>query len=602
MRPAKGASGTVRVGQAERRTIRLHFLRRLAPRMRPALGCCLLLLALCACVIAPPAAPPRTTTDPPTSAPPSRPAPSPSAPSPSAPSPTPLPTDLFVDADDVVLYPSSGLVSGDLVTFDVIPGNLGQIDPAELTVRIYRETPDGRERLAEGSVGYPAFDGLPRARMTWAWDTSGAEGDQQLLVWLDPDDLIQEGDEDPGNNVATVHAQIQPATQRPAVEVDAAWITATTQCCTFHYLAGTAAERDLDVITSTAERAVSHVESWLGVSLPQRLDIYLASRTIGHGGYAQEDWLVISYLDRHYAGRGIEQVLEHEVTHVVDVAQLADWAPALLREGLAVTVAGGHYRPEPIPQRAAALLKLEWYVPLGELVEDFYSHQHEVGYLEAAALVTFLVEAHGWDEFLDFYTGFARSEDSNADVLDDTLRAHFGAGLAQTEADFVDWLEAHPPHPEHVRDLQDTVRLLDAARRYQQLYEPGAYFWSGWLPDPVAAESRGVTTDLLRHPTAPENIALETMLIAAQDTLIAADFARAEALLDAVEDVLRSGAFAQPLAAEYLAIAQAAAAAGYEAQRITLEARAARVQAVADWPVLVELRLSRSDAGWTLND
>ena len=549
----------------------------------------LLAFLLLACAITTPTVSPAPSPVPPTALP---------SPTPT-PTPTPLPTDLYITAADVILYPVPDLYSGDLVTFDVTLHNLGQINPYDVHVGIYHQTPD--RALGEGIVGYPAFDGVPRARVYWAWDTAGLEGEQSLLVWADPDDLIQEGDEDPENNVVTITVQIHPADERPSVEVGATWATTTTDCCIFHYLTGTAAERDLSTISAVAEEAMDHVESQLHATMSDRFEIYLISRVIGHGGYAR-GWFALSYLDRHYAGSELEPVLRHEATHSLDLVALTDWAPAIMREGLAVMVAGGHFKPEPIPERAAALLELDWYIPLDELADDFYRHQHEIGYLEAAAFVTYLLETHGWDGFLRFYTALDPSHGTDPEVLNAALVETFGAGLAATEEDFLRWLEAHPPLPEHVLDLQNTVRLFDTIRRYQEIYEPSAYFWSGWLPNPAEAESWEITTDFLRHPRAPENVALETMLIAAQDALVAGDFTRTEALLDAVEDVLARGAFADPLAAEYLAVVQAVAAAGYEAQGISLEGRTARVQAIADWPDLVELRLSRTAAGWMVSD
>jgi hypothetical protein len=437
--------------------------------------------------------------------------------------------------------------------------------------------------------------------MTWTWDTTGLVGEQTLTAWVDPDDRIRAGDEDPDNNRVTFQVEVRPAVARHPAEIGATWATTTTDCCTFYYLTGTAAERDLVTIASTAGAAVDHVESELRTSVTQPFEIYLVSRVIGHGGYAQ-DWFAISYLDRHYGGRDLENVLRHEAAHVVDAGMIAEWAPALAREGLAVTVAGGHFVPGPIPELGAAVVALDRYIPLEELASDFYRHQHEIGYLEAGAFVTYLLETHGWDEFRRFYTSFDPELGTDPEALDAALTVTWGVGLAETEAAFLDWLADHSPQVVYRRSVEGTVRLFEAARDYQAQYEPGAYFWSGWLPNPKVGEERGIVADFVRHPRRPENVALETMLIAAQEALLAGDWAPMEGLLDAVEGVLSTGTFDHPLAANYLAVARAVEDAGCEAQEITLVGDVAQVEAIADWPDPVTLCLSRDDDDWALCD
>jgi len=516
-------------------------------------------------------------------------------PLPLSPLATPTPSDLYLAAEDVILYPGPGLYEGDVVTFDVVPRNLGGINPYEIDVRVYRR----EEVVAEGSVGYPTFDGVPRARLVWAWDTTGIEGEETLTIWLDPQDEIQEGDDDPDDNIVTHTVQLLPADERHPVEIGAAWDTTTTDCCTFHYMAGTAAERDLATIAAMTEEAVTHVQEKLDARLTAPLDVYLVGRVIGHGGYAL-DGLVISYLDRHYAGDVLETVLRHETAHILDAETLTEWSPALVREGLATWAAGGHFKPEPIPQRAAALVRLDRYVPLEPLANDFYLQQHETGYLEGAALVAYLVETYGWDGFLRFYTAFDDSYETPAETLDAALSETVGAGLAETEKRFLRWLEEHPPTPDQARDLELTIRLFDTIRRYQQDYDPSAYLMSGWLPNPAQAESLGITADFLRHPRTAENITLELMLAAAYESLRAGAFDRVEGLLDEVNGVLQGGNFTTPLAADYMAAVQAATAAGCETQRVEIEGEVARVWAIADWPTLTELTLKRVAEEWAV--
>lgn len=461
--------------------------------------------------------------------------------------PTPPPPDLSIAPEDVVLYPLpiSGLEGrwlyyrGDRISFDVTPRHLGDIPPQNLTVRIYRIREAGRDILAEGAVGYPTFDGVPRARLTWAWDTQDARGRETLVVHLDPDDRVQVGDEDPTNNVVTLTVRFIADTTRPASQVTATWATTTTNCCILHYLTGTRAERDLAMLADAAHRAVAVVQNRLGTRLASPLEVYFIGRVLGHGGYAQEG-IVLSYPDRPYVGTDVEIVLRHEATHVLDAPLVGPVTPPLLREGLAVWIAGGHYRPEPIPARAGALLRLNRYIPLAQLAENFYHHQHETGYLEAAALVAYLIETYGWDEFLAFYRWAEDDSLPPADALDRALRRSFGVGLEETESAFRAWLSGQPTTPEQVRDLELTIRLLDAVRRYQQTMDPAAYFLSGWFPNPAEGERQGIVADFLRCPQTVRAVAIESLLTAAQESLRRGALDQAAILIILIEEAERA--------------------------------------------------------------
>lgn len=514
--------------------------------------------------------------------------------------PTTVPSDLYLAADGIAIYPGPELYSGDVVTFDVRPFQLGDLIPAEIEVRVYRRTADQSEVIAEGNLGYFTFDNIPLARMVWAWDIGGLFGPQELVFWVDPDDQIHAGDEDPNNNAITVTVDVLPPGARSPFESAAAWAEVTTDCCIVHYLTGSSAERDLAGILATAERGVNHAQERLGASLPEPFEVYLINRVIAHGAYARDE-LVFSYLDRRYTATDLETAFRHEATHVLDGTLIQrDWPPAMLREGLAVWVADGHFKVEAVPPRVAALLQLDMYIPLNILSSDFYPQQHEIGYLEAAAFIAYLVETYGWESFLQFYTTFDAAGETEADRLDAELREHYDLGLAEMEDAFLAWLGQQSPTPEHGRDVKDTIYFFDTVRRYEALYDPQAYFMSGWLPDPAEGESHSIEADFVRHPRSLENIALETMLIAAREEQVIGHFVQAEELLDAINRVLDQGHFADPLAADYLAVVAAAAAAGYEVQRIDLGAGTARVWVIATWPELAEFNLQRGSAGWTL--
>jgi len=362
------------------------------------------------------------------------------------PTPTHVPSDLHIAVDDVAFFPAPRLYGGDTITFDIVPGNTEAVEgQEEIVVRVERVTAGGREVLAEGTVGPLTFANTPRARLVWAWDASDLVATETLVVQLDPEDLIQEGDTNPDNNIVTTTIRLLPPDQRHPAEISASWITTTTECCLLHYLAGTASDRDIAYIVTTAEEATDYIEDQLNTRLPDRFETYLIGRIIGHGGYMLEA-LAVSYLDRHYAADDLEMVIRHEAVHLLDREMISENSPALLREGLAVWASGGHFKPEPIPQRAAAAVQLNRYIALEKLANDFYRQQHEIGYLEGAAFVAYLVDRYGWEEFISFYRSFDdSSHDTPLEALDAALLEHFEVRLQGAEAAFLAWLEKHPP-------------------------------------------------------------------------------------------------------------------------------------------------------------
>ena len=52
-------------------------------------------------------------------------------------------------------------------------------------------------------------------------------------------------------------------------------------------------------------------------------------------------------------------IFHHELVHYLDVRSGGDLKPSMLVEGLAVYLSGGHYKPEPLMPRLAALLPPE---------------------------------------------------------------------------------------------------------------------------------------------------------------------------------------------------------------------------------------------------
>jgi hypothetical protein len=319
---------------------------------------------------------------------------------------------------------------------------------------------------------------------------------------------------------------------------------------------------------------------------------------LGQGGFASEG-IYVTYLDRNAADIDLRTVFAHEVVHVLD-RQFADKRLPVMSEGLAVYAAGGHYWPEDLDARAAALLALGRYVPLADLARDFFSYQHEISYLEGGALIQYLVDTYGWEQFKTFYGSFQTSEAGNQE-LDRALQEHYGQGLAETEAAWLDHLRAQAPLPGQVDDLRLTLEHFDVMREYQQRRDPSAYFLTAWLPDGRQARERGITADFLRGPASPDDVALEALLASAGRARRAGDYAAAERLLAAVRAALAAEDLgADPVASDYEQIVKTLALQGYTAQAITVTGNMATAIAIRDWPGPKTLTLRRGASGWQL--
>jgi hypothetical protein len=386
---------------------------------------------------------------------------------------------------------------------------------------------------AENEIRNIPGGGSGSTDVLWVWDTGSLVGMHTVTVTLDP--ANETGDPEPGNNVAVVRVDLSPG--RPPGEVGATWQTTTSVCCTFHFISSTAAARDIDWIRQTADAALAYVEDRLGVRQARRVDIYLISRVLGQGGFAGAN-IAISYLDRNYAGDGLLEVLRHEGTHILDRLIADGERPVMLVEGFATYITGGHFKIEPLPERAAALLQIGGYIPLRDLADNFYPSQHETGYLEAAAFIDYLVQRDGYPTFVEVYGGMRRRPgERDADMIDRELHAVYGLGLDELEAEWLAHLRTLDAGAQR-RDLANTIAFYETARRYQRALDPSAYFRDAWMPDIRRAASRGLVADYLRHPRAPENVALETMLVAADAALRAGDYDRVETLLASVNAVL----------------------------------------------------------------
>jgi hypothetical protein len=437
----------------------------------------------------------------------------------------------------VRIHPDGGLFVDDQVSLEVFYAPAGSVSASR---RDLRNQKIQVQVDAPGGAQFPAETFQPNgnpggylATFLWAWDTHGLPAGPHTLTFTLPQD----------GTTWTQSVDLQPAADVPPPEPGSHWAALQTACCTLSYLTGTAAERDIQTLAKIADQQAQSVLQEFHTQLKSPILVTFLPRVLGQGGFTSNE-IEVSYLDRDYAGSTIDIILHHEMVHWVDGQLGGDLRPTLLLEGLAVYLTGGHFKPEPILLRAAALQQMGGYMPLPALADQFYNSQHEIGYLEGAALISYMVNTYGWDAFNAFYRDIHPIRNQGqAAAIDAALQAHFGLSFSTLESHFTAFLRTLVYPTDESEDLSLTVRYYDAVREYERILDPSAYFQQVWLPDVAEMRKRGITADLLRHPDTPANRAIEENLVQVDAALRAGNYPAAETALTQADQSLRS--FAQ---------------------------------------------------------
>ncbi len=335
-----------------------------------------------------------------------------------------------------------------------------------------------------------------------------------------------------------VHLLPDPGSRR------AAWSVAHSPCCTLHYLTGTDAEADLPGITAALEESSASVLAQFTAAgvlqenpIQEPLSIVLVPIVIGHGGFATNE-AVLTYTQDNWAGIDFATLAHHEIVHVVDrLINTQGPRPSIFVEGIAVYFSGGHYRPGDALQRGAALLALDMYLPFSEIVDDFYAAQHEISYMQAAALVAYLDLLWGWEAFIDFYFNLPEGE-SDSEIISAALQASFGIPLDELEAEFIASLGSLERDPQVEADVRLTVDTYEMLRRYQTLAIPSAHFRTAWWPPVRQMREAGIVGDYAYREKAPVNLVIENLFIEAHAALDANQGTQAETALEKIDEIL----------------------------------------------------------------
>ncbi len=501
----------------------------------------------------------------------------------SPPAPTAKPA-LSLTEQDITLFPAPVIYAGEQVSVRVQPVLPAGIRAEDVAVELWI---DG-QFTAEQPLNTHPLSNKAEAVAEWIWDSSEGEGLHQLEVRLFPQNDVPASE----NNI------VMPFTILPATATGT-WTVYEVECCRLHVVTGSRAARELYVLTDAVETAVAKASRRLGESPNHVIDFYFIERMIGQGGYAG-DAIVISYGEREYANIQLQQILTHESIHIID-KQFAPQRIPFMAEGVAVWGADGHYKEEGLDERAAALRQLGVYQPLDSIVDNFYmATAHEIGYLEAASFVNYLIDTYGWQRFRAFYadTG-GNGGQMPAAALNAALQTHYGMGTADVEAEWLAYLDGIDVEETAVADLQTSITFYETLRQYQKQYDPSAYFLEAWLPDPRAVRERGNSADLSRHPEDEINIVLELMLESASHALVNGDYDRADSVLNSVNRVIDSGGqFIDPLAINYRNVIRQLGQREYVPSHISINGDRAEITAVTDQsptPTLIILRFQGSN-------
>jgi hypothetical protein len=484
----------------------------------------------------------------------------------------PLPADWINPKGDpsfaLSLFPNGAIYDGDWLGLEAQSAS----DPGAARLQVRLDSL-AASPLAEGGLLRDGMGDLWLTQWPWVWNSAGGSGWHTLYV-------SPAG----GDPAAQFPLQVLPAALRPAVRQSAAWREAESDCCTYDYLTGTESERDLVHLMALAEESYRQITSRMPGNA-SKLTIVFLPRLIGQGGLADGEG-VVSYMDRNATGTDFAVVLTHEMVHLVAGEQFPPnrYPPAMLNEGWAVYITGGHYHtPEPLEDRAAVVVQSGAFIPLPTLADSFYLVQHETAYIEAGAFVEFLVDRFGWDQVYAMFRDPATVQPPSA-ALDSMLRSHLQKGLTECESEWLETLRNLAPDSEQVQDVDFTVDFFNDLRKYQDLYTPGDNVSALWVPDLPTARARGMTADYLASPETAESIALETMFRAAQRDAGGRNWSGAQEILDAIEQVLAARqrrapdpASAAPLADRYRRLTNAVLRGGFEPLDISLDGSRAEV-------------------------
>ena len=430
----------------------------------------------------------------------------------------PIPCDLH-PGYVVRFHPDDALRVGDIISIEVFSTNGQDLNHAKLKVT------EGSKELGTADFASDG-QGQYQAVLQWVWDTTNASpGNYTLGFKVSPD-------------ITSWHQVVQLQKELPD-SAQYQWKTAQNNCCEIHYISNTAAERDIAKLLPLIDEKANQAAAALHTTITSKMQITLMPRFLGHGGFTTSE-IFVTYTDAPFTNADFLQVVEHEIVHLLDAKVGGEDRPIMLVEGLAVYLTGGHYHKEPFIAKTATLLDMGWYIPLSYLANNFYPSQHEIGYLEAGALVAYMVQTWGWDNFSSFYRDMHPDPRHNdVSVIDVALQKHFNITFQQLEASFIQHLSNQPINPDLKTAVKQEVDFYNTLRSYQVQLDPSAYYRRLWMPSSKDMRSRKIVADYLRSPDGRLNQKVKILFRNASQSLLDGQNYKTEITLAEIQTILK---------------------------------------------------------------
>ena len=469
---------------------------------------------------------------------------------------------------DVHAYPGPAHYEGDQLVFEVNLDEYVEAGEAPVSLQVDDQNPIEVTGEWRGST------------LIFSFDTSGLAGEHELTISA----------KKPGVSVNEIYLlELLPASQRPEQENVAAWRNEEIECCVLHYITNTAAARDLAWISEVVQEAADEFDQFPDVEFTEKIDIFFIDRMWYNGAFGGAGELLAVYTDRYYGPAqgedGLKTLVRHELGHAL--FQIFSYG-----EGLSVFLAGGHYKPEPIPERAAALVELGY---LGRSSGLTIGYQHEILYLYQAAIVSYMVETYGWDRMWAFVDADSQLPQASPEERDQVFRDTFGVSKDEFEQNFYDWVVSHEAAEQEI-DLKLTIELQDLRREYQERFTPEPMFLLGYSEDSFMKPEYLLAN--IREANSPANIATELLIADAQQAIIEGQYEKAQRLVGALMSILASGRLDHHIAREYGSIVYVLAEQGYEIVSLDLDGDIAEAVVTQNPPQLETVTLQKVNGVW----
>lgn len=205
----------------------------------------------------------------------------------------------------------------------------------------------------------------------------------------------------------------------------------------FHYLGGSLAEKEIDLIVEEQEQVLEDLEQFFNLKMPFKIQYFLLNNYKQISYYYKEDVEYNGFAmfpDKVYAiyNEEIKCIGHHEDAHIV--SNLVGMPPSFVEEGIAMYFDKTWWGKEN-KWWVIKYLQEGSYINITELMYDenkLYLNS-EITYPIAGAFTKFLIDQYGKSKYIKLY--------KNNIINDDVLISIYGKTIAQLEECFLHHIE-----------------------------------------------------------------------------------------------------------------------------------------------------------------